>query len=329
MSYFRELVSKWTGKSNEGSRRKGMDYLICVAIATLLWLMNALSQDYSAELNYPVRYINVPQDKYAANHFPTTLQVSVRTKGFTLLGHRVRISFRPITFNYNNFSQSMQQKGQIYECRLGGNDLKERVAGQISSEMKLVGVAPEELVLQFAAASIKKVPVRPRVNYTLKRQHILNGIRTIPDSVTVSGPEVYIDTLQCVYTELWTAKDIKKQEQKDLHLKEMEHCVVPKEPVKVVLDVEQFTEARRRLMIHPQGVPSHVNMQLFPGVVEVVYEVGLSRYHEIKDSDFIIAVDYPKDLDAPYLDVTVKKAPEYIKNLKFTPQTVEFFLEKK
>lgn len=36
MSYFRELVSKWTGKSNEGSRRKGMDYLICVAIATLL-----------------------------------------------------------------------------------------------------------------------------------------------------------------------------------------------------------------------------------------------------------------------------------------------------
>lgn len=55
MSYFRELVSKWTGKSNEGSRRKGMDYLICVAITTLLWLMNALSQDYSAELNYPVR----------------------------------------------------------------------------------------------------------------------------------------------------------------------------------------------------------------------------------------------------------------------------------
>lgn len=329
MSYIRELLGKWSGKNSEGSGRKGMDYLICVIIATLLWLMNALNQDYAAELNYPVRYINIPPDKYAANHFPTELQVSVRTKGFTLLGHRARTSFRPITFNYNNFSQSMQRKGQIYECRLGGNELKERVAGQISSEMKLVGVAPEELVFQFAAASIKKVPVRPRVSYTLKRQHILNGIRVVPDSVTVSGPEVYIDTLQAVYTESWILKDIRKQEQRELHLEEMEHCVVPKEPVKVTLDVEQFTEARRRLMIHPEGVPSHVNMQLFPGVVEVVYEVGLSRYHEIKDSDFLIAVDYPTDLDAPYLDVKVKKAPEYIKDLKFSPQTVEFFLEKK
>lgn len=329
MFYIRELLGKWSGKNSEGSRRKGMDYLICVVIATLLWLMNALNQDYTVELDYPVRYINVPQDKYAANHFPTKLQVSVRAKGFTLLGRRVQTSFRPITFNYNNFSQSMQRKGQIYECRLGGNELKERVAGQISSEMKLVGVAPEELVLQFAAATIKKVAVCPRVNYTLKRQHILNGIRVVPDSVTVSGPEVYIDSLQCVYTESWTAKEIKSREERELQLEEMEHCVVPKEPVRVTLDVEQFTEARRKLMIYPDGVPSHVNMQLFPGVVEVVYEVGLSRYNEIKDSDFLIAVDYPSDLDATYLEVKVKKTPEYIKDLKFSPQTVEFFLEKK
>ena len=39
--------------------------------------------------------------------------------------------------------------------------------------------------------------------------------------------------------------------------------------------------------------------------------------------------DYPKNADVTYLEVKVVKAPDYIKNLSYTPQKVEYILEKK
>ena len=47
-----------------------------------------------------------------------------------------------------------------------------------------------------------------------------------------------------------------------------------------------------------------------------------------KSKTFVFA-DYPKNADVTYLEVKVVKAPDYIKNLSYTPQKVEYILEKK
>ena len=56
-------------------------------------------KDYLTEITYPVKYTNFPAGKYPVAELPTQIQLTVKAKGFALLGHSIRTSFLPITFN--------------------------------------------------------------------------------------------------------------------------------------------------------------------------------------------------------------------------------------
>lgn len=309
--------------------RNIITYLICVVIASILWFLNALNKDYSAELSYPVKYINFPEGKYSVIKLPSQLQLEVKAKGFALLGHHIKTSFLPITFNVSTYSHHLKNKDGIYEYILNTNDIKDKIGSQLSSGIKLLSVNPEEIIFRFADARQKKVAVKPDVRYTLKRQYILNRISASPDSVWVSGPAPVIDTLRYVTTEPLNFKEVGREVSRSVHLAPLPECSVQDQNINVTLEVEQFTEAKRTLPIVAERVPESMNMRLFPPTVNISYEVGLSKYDQVKDSDFVIAVVYPKDTNTPFLEVQVRKAPAFITNLTYTPQKVEYILEKK
>ncbi len=60
-----QAISHTIKKTKEIRLSKNIvSYLICVAIASILWLLNALSKDYSAELTYPVKYTNFRKENF-------------------------------------------------------------------------------------------------------------------------------------------------------------------------------------------------------------------------------------------------------------------------
>ena len=330
MSDLKTLIGKINKYTKEISlNRNIVTYLICVVIASILWFMNTFSQDYLTELSYPIKYINIPEDKYSVDKLPDHLQLDVQAKGFTLMGYRIKTSFQPITFNFATYEHLLQERDGISEYILNTNDIKEKLGSQINPDIKLVSIYPEKIAFRFAPAQKKKVPISPILDYKLKRQYILNQIKLDPDSVTVSGPANIIDKLPNVPTEMWTVKDLSRTTSKTLKLADVEYCHLNLNSTKVTLEVEQFTESRRTIAIPPQLVPDSINMRLFPSTLNISYDVGLSKYDQVSDNDFLFAVDYPQNADTAYLEVKVVKAPAFIKDLKFTPQKVEFLLEKK
>ncbi len=330
MSDLKALIGKINKYAKEIIlNRTIVTYLICVVIASILWFMNTFSQDYQTELSYPIKYINIPKDKYPVDKLPDCLQLNVQAKGFTLMGYRIKTSFQPITLNFATYEHLLQERSGISEYILNTNDIKEKLGNQISPDIKLVSVYPEKIAFRFAPAQKKKVPISPILDCRLKRQYILNRIVLNPDSVTVNGPANIIDKLENVPTEMWTVKDLSRTKSETLKLADIENCQLNLSSTKVTLEVEQFTESRRSVAITPQQVPDTINMRLFPSSLNISYEVGLSKYEQVSDNDFIFAVDYPQDTDAAYLEVRVVKAPSFIKKLQFSPQKVEFLLEKK
>lgn len=311
--------------------RNIMSYLICVIIASVLWFMNALNKDYVAEISYPVKYINFPQGKYSISTLPSQLQLEVRAKGFALLAHRVRTSFLPITFNVSTYSHllQVQKESHTWEYRLRTNDIKERISDQVSPDITLINIYPEEILFRFAKAKSKRIAVRPIVSYELKRQYILNSITATPDSITVSGPSLLIDTLRYIPTQPLRLKDIGKNQTRTAKLIQLPNCTVEDQEVEVNIQVEQSTESRRSITITPLHVPDSINIRLFPPHVDISYEIGLSKYEKVSDQDFVFSVDYPQTTNQTYLDIKVVKAPAFIKNLTYTPQKVEYILEKK
>ena len=309
--------------------RNIVTYLICVVIASMLWFLNMLNQDYTTELSYPVKYVHFPEDKYLINELPADLQFDVQAKGFTLLGNHVRTSFLPVTFNFAPYTDLLQEKNGIFEYTLNLNDIKERIASQLNPDMKLISIYPEKLTFQFAATKEKKIAILPTVNYTLKKQYILNQITAVPDSVLVRGASNIIDTLQYIRTAPWSLKNISKTQSKTIRLQEIENCHIQDKTTEVTLEVEQFTEARRNIAITPLHVPDSINIRLFPLSINISYDVGLSKYKHIRNSDFTFTVEFPTNRETTYLEVKVDKAPDFIQNLNYSPQRVEYILEKK
>ena len=134
--------------------RNIVSYLICVVIASILWFLNTLSKDYLTEITYPVKYTNFPAGKYPVAELPTQIQLTVKAKGFALLGHSIRTSFLPITFNVGSYcNHALSDKAGIQEFILNTNDIKDKISSQLNTEIQLQSVAPEEIVFQFAQSA--------------------------------------------------------------------------------------------------------------------------------------------------------------------------------
>lgn len=329
MPHIVKQFTEFLKKSNLRIDRNIITYLICVVIATILWFLNALNKDYSAVISYPVKYVNLPQGKHLISDLPSTLSLEVRAKGFALLGHRISTSFLPITFNVNTYSNHLLEKDEVFEYNLNTNEIKDKIGNQLNTEIKLLDITPATIEFKFAQSVEKKVAVRPVVNYTLKRQYILNQITATPDSVLVSGPATIIDTLRYISTKSLRLKDLGKSVTKEVELTPLRGCTVDDATVKLDLQVEQFTETKKTIRLQARHVPGSFYLRLFPDNVNITYDVGLSNYEKITNQDFEFYVDYDQTQSSSYLDVKVGKTPAFIKNLVFSPQKVEYIIERK
>lgn len=310
--------------------RNIISYGICVLIASVLWFLNALNKDYTTDIAYPVKYTDFPHGKYLVSKLPSHITLEVKAKGFALFAHRIRTSFLPVIFNVNTYSNHLLEKDNVYEYTLHLNDIRDRISNQLNSDIKLLNIQPEEIEFRFSKAVTRRIAVRPVVQYTLKQQYILkNGIVCSPDSVTASGPAAIIDTLNSVSTHVWDAGEIKKDITRILPLNPVPGIKVEENEVKISMQPERYTEANRSIPIKIQHLPDSLDIKLFPETVEITYEVGLSRYDAVKDADFLFTVDYKKAGHASFLPVHAARYPAFIKDLKYTPQKVEFILEKK
>lgn len=330
MSIFQNLIHEVKKLREIRLNRNIISYLVCVVIASILWLLNALNQeDYAAELTYPVKYVNFPEGKYPLTKLPSQIQLEVKAKGFSLLGYKIKTSFLPITLNVSTYSTHLKQKGDVFEYVLNTNDIKDKISSQLSPDMKLLNVYPDEIVFKFATARHKKVAIRPSLDYTLKRQYILNRMTTVPDSIWISGPAPVIDTLQYVSTQTLHLENINKNMSRKVDLAKVPGCTFKEESVDLLIEVEQFTEAKKTIKITTLHAPDSMNIRLFPPNVNISYEIGLSKYDKVSDNDFIFSVDYPQNANQNFLAVKVQKSPAFIKNLSYSPQKVEYILEKK
>lgn len=326
------MKTKWSYFKNRNIRidRNILSYTICVIIAAILWFLNALNKEYTSEISYPVRYTDLPKGKYLVSELPSDITLEVKAKGFTLVGYRISTSFLPINLDINSYSNYMLEKDNILEYTLKLSTIKDRINNQLNSDIKLLNIKPEEIYFKFSHAVTKMIPVKPLVDYSLKKQYILKDeITAVPDSILISGPASMMDTLSYIPTEIWKAGEISKNLSRTIDLDFPPNFSAEEKSVKINIELERFTEAKRNIPISVWNLPDSLNIKLFPNTVDISYEIGLSRYDKVTDKDFEFIVNYSQTPNSSYLPVEIVKIPSFIKNLSYTPQKVEYILEKK
>ncbi|MDX9883685.1 MAG: YbbR-like domain-containing protein [Prolixibacteraceae bacterium] len=310
--------------------RRVVIYLICVGIATVFWLLNMLGKEYTADIELPVRYTNLPANKVLINDLPQKFTLHANAFGFTLLRHKLSLSFSPLIFSVNDFTRSIMETGKKPEYIILTESYLNDISAQLSSDVKVLDISPDTLRFNFDQIIQKKVKVYPHVQVEPKQQYQLSGsIRTNPDSVLVSGPRSLLDTLKQIFTRYQYFKSVSEDIREDVPLVGIANLEIREKQVKLQIPVEEFTESQMLIPLSVENKPDSINLKIFPNKVKVSFLVGLSRYSEILPSDFELVVSWDEAARSrSMLKVEIRSVPPFVKSVKIAPEEVEYLIEK-
>lgn len=305
-------------------------FSIFLLISILIWFLNALGRNYTTQIEYPLVYTDIPEDRVFVGDLPENLDLRINAVGYALLRYKVLkkpvpISFKISSYRMNNFGMDTTRAYVLTRY------LKDQISSQLPLELQLLEIKPDTLHFQFARRITRMIPVRPDLYFELDKQFTtINGTQVNPDSVTVSGPDVILDTLGYISTEKVDLGLLTRNYSDKIRLKKINGLEFSSSRVDCVIELEKYTEVQLYIPIQVLGLPDTLSMQTFPSKIKFTCNVGLSKYDWVTNNLFSAVVDYSAmDEQKKELLVSIQNIPSFLLNYEYYPRTVEFLISRK
>jgi len=327
-----QKLKGYFNKEKITSNKKLLVYLFFVGLSTIFWFLNALSKEYTTSINYPVYYMNFPEDKVLTNDLPKKLNLRVKAYGFDLLRYKLSTAFLSNPFDVNKYTNNRITGSSLNSYNLLTSSIAERIEKELSTGIRLEAISPDTIRFQFSPILEKKVPVVLDLKLNFEQQFMKGGaILPELDSVLVKGPQSLLDSVKFAKTELLELSGLKKSTEEEIDFEKIEGVSFSPKKLTVNIPVERFTEANKNVSIKVDNLPDSVLLRLFPGDVKLSYFVGMNKYENITEDHFDVRVDYLEAAqgDGNKLKVELKRSPDFVSNVRFYPQTVTFLIEKR
>jgi len=301
-------------------------------LSFIFWYINALSKNISDSVDFPVRYINLPENLALVNELPDKLSLELEGPGYSVLRARISGNKTPLVIDVDNAGLSEKNNEAELEFFIRSNNLREVFIKQLRNNYEINSVEPDSIDFVFDKITVKKVPVIPDVKINLQKQFMINGkIITDPDSVEISGPATIIDTIMSIKTEFREFNHVNEKIIRNLELESLRKVSISHKRTEIRVPVEQYTEEVINLGIRIINKPDTADVRLFPDMVSIHFNIALSDYTRIEDLPVDAVVDM-KNLDVrkvERLDVELVNLPAFISNVRYYPRQVEYIIEKK
>jgi hypothetical protein len=320
-------ISEYFNVGKIRNNNRTVTFLICLVIATSLWFLNALSKNYSAEVSYPVKFINSPANHFIAEKTPTKLDLEIDGQGFTLLRIKI-LPLSPIKIDIDDITKNLDSNSGTY--KITSSNLISQITEQLTSEIKITKIYPEVLSIVLDSLATKTIPVELDVNIDFEPQFNLKSpVSTIPNEVKITGPAILLRKVSVLKTKVNIMNKLNSSIKQEIELIHPDKTTISPEKVSLLIDVEKYTEKELRIPIEILNKPKNAHIKLFPSEIKVVFTVGLSRFENIKISDFGASIDYNSiETDINNLSISLYKKPLFIQDLRFVPEKVEFLIER-
>jgi hypothetical protein len=291
-------------------------------------LLNALSKNYTTDIEYPLVYTDFPEDRVFVGELPEHLDLQINSHGYALLRYKMFRKPVPISFHVSAFNlRGLDSSSTFILTRY----LKDEISRQIPSELQLLEIKPDTLYFRFADKVTQKLPIKPDFSYTVTNQFtIKDKIMLTPDSVEVTGPDLNVDTLSYVLTERMELGELTRKYNDKVRIKQQADLSYSLSSVDCVIELERITEMQVAVPIEVINLPDSLLLQTFPSSVTLNCRVGLSNYERIESYPFRAVVDFLKiEERVPSLNVNILNLPEYLLGYEYYPKTVEYLKSKK
>ncbi len=325
----------WASLLEWGNRvrqdRNVIIFLAFLVISTGFWFLNALRKDYTATLNYPVKFVNIPENKMLPDDLKNKISLKVRAGGFVILRYQLGNTFLPLTFDVSDMKPwASGDKTGVYTVTKDGHN---RIVGQLSQGMELIDIEPDTLYVPFVEKGTAVVPVRIQTQLSFEKQFLQAGpVLLEPDSIEIFGPKQIIDTLEFIEARPLIYENLADTVSTMVGLNLPPQINSSVRRVVATVPVEPFTELNVSVPLRINGLPDSLRIKTFPSEISISFRVGISKYEKTDRSMFRAVVDLDQVFkeDRPdRLKVRLERFPDHVESLSFSPIFVEYLLEKK
>ncbi|CAN5390258.1 YbbR-like domain-containing protein [soil metagenome] len=323
----KSIFSK-ASKSNLFNRR-AITFFFCLLISVFIWLLMSLSKEYVITTSFPVKYINLPEDRIIANHLPEVIDIEIKSTGFNLLVYKIKLQRETVLIDIKDAKSAGSKNNYYISC----NKRLDKITSQFSAAIKVTRVNPDTIFINYNKKMSKMVPVKVNLNIDYDEQYQqTDSIRVEPSFVEIAGTAESLAKITFVETAAMNLKKVDKSLSLKLDLlkgssfKQIEYS---QNTVQVKVNVTKFTEAMLELPVEVENVPSGLSLKTFPDKISVKYQVAYDDYGKVSASDCRSGVDYSKiEAGSKKLKVVLLKSPASVRSIKLSNEKVEYIIRK-
>ena len=312
--------------------KKLIIFAVFFGIATFIWFLWNLEKQYVTVISNPIEISDLPENRVLVSDVPDKIEMEVTGRGFDILKHNWDINKTPLKLSLKSLVEDLPDDANTQEIPVSLYSKRKELSDQMPN-IVVNSVIPDQVTFSFTRMITKKLPVFANLELEIEKQYMVKGnIRTIPDSVEISGPASLMDTITRIPTVPLKLRKIDRNTSKNLALEFVhERISLSEKKVKVEIPVEQYTEKNIEVPIKALNVPDSLHMRLFPVSAQLKFRVVVSEFENIKADNFVLGVDYLQISEgaATKLAIEVVEHPEFIDNIKINPETAAFILENK
>jgi|GEM_PF-1189497 len=309
-------LAEWFSVSEKGT------FALFVLLASVVWMLGALSKEYTLEIPVAINYENLPTDMVATTPLVDELFVTVKGEGRSLMRKNRDARKNGVQLDLSKSASN---------SRIAVTSLIPQIAEQFSG-LVISGIQPDSLVFKFVESQTKKVPVVAKHDLTFASQFDLQSIKLTPDSVTISGPKTTVDEIDNWTTENITYENISDTQTGEINLKESEVMGFEVAPIKssYEIKVNEFTEKVVLVPIASVGLPENKKVILYPNQAQLTFQLTVDNYSIIDESFFEVEAEFNGKIDAKENQVPIKVVTQPLgaKNVRIEPKLVEFIIYK-
>lgn len=298
-------------------------FLFFFFIASGFWLLQTLNNDYETEFSIPVKLRGVPNNIVITLEPNSELRVKVRDKGTVLLNYILGKNFYPVTLNFSDYT------GADNHVKVFASQFGKKILNQLNASTRLLSMKPDTLEYYYSTGASKLVPVKLRGTVGAGRQYYLSDTIFRPDSVLVYASTDVLDTITAAYTQRVKLENISDTLKQQVSLLNQKGVKFVPASIEMLLPVDIYTEKTVEVPLRGVNFPANKVLRAFPSKVQVLFQVGLSRFRQIDASDFRIHVSYEEllDLGSDKYTVKLKNTPKGVSHVRFNPEQVDFLIE--
>lgn len=326
----------WRGRlTGLRGRRGDRDILIfCffLLLSFVFWYLNSLGKETDYNIKYPVRYINLPQERVLTEELPSRLDIYLKGPGYSILKLKLSGSRAPLVIDISSINYRRIPGSNTLSYYAVTSGLMQKLTNQLRAECEITAIKPDTLFFQFDKIVTKQVRVVPSVEVLTEKQYLVKGnLITDPDTITITGPKRILDTIKVLRTKYRKIRGLNETISKTLPIVAFKDITASSRRVKVTIPVEQFTEAEIKVPILVINKPDSINIKIFPDAVTVKCLVAVSDYKKFDEipPEVVLDLSGANLNSSEKLPVSFRKIPPFVSSLRLTPSKVDFLIEKK